>query len=447
MKKRAIALTILVFLLFQKSFPVSAGFNAETRECVAVVYTCLDLDAGEMGFGWGTGFFVGRLDENPVYLITNYHVISDFVRYGSGELASYNVQGVEMTGRSKIRVYFDSRDYAEAYLAAANESKDIAILKLASPTSKRKAIALCKPEDSMVGSRVYAVGYPGLAENIFSGATSSWGISDASVVDGLFSRIFTTEGTGRENIQITCDIKHGNSGGPLVNEDGAVIGVNTWGVTDQQSGESVKYAVSIGEAISMLDQNRIDYETAAPKTNVMDGQFEQIISGTIVPEPARPSFDFRGIIGIAFAAALVGVGLYLVLDKKKKNNQGTVSDVGQAAAPEKPAVQAPTPYVRSLAVQHRGMRIAIQGQQLLIGRSRADCAIVFEEQTPGVSGRHCSLSWDNVSGDFVLTDLRSTYGTFLMNGQKLTPGVPCRLRAGDSFYLGEEGNMLIVELG
>ena len=67
--------------------------------------------------------------------------------------------------------------------------------------------------------------------------------------------------------------------------------------------------------------------------------------------------------------------------------------------------------------------------------------------TPGVSAWHCSVVWDGRTGEFLLTDLKSTYGTFLATGQKLTPGVACRLKAGDTFYLGEQSNALRVELG
>ena len=70
----------------------------------------------------------------------------------------------------------------------------------------------------MVGSTIYAVGYPGLAENVFADATTTWGPSDVSVTSGSISRLLTTSGTGQMRLQIDCVIRHGNSGGPLVNE-------------------------------------------------------------------------------------------------------------------------------------------------------------------------------------------------------------------------------------
>ena len=98
-------------------------------------------------------------------------------------------------------------------------------------------------------------------------------------------------------------------------------------------------------------------------------------------------------------------------------------------------------------MQHRGLRIKLQpNNQVIIGRSKSDCAIVFKEGTPGVSGRHCSVSFNPATSEFTVTDLGSSYGTFLENGTKLTSGISHKMRAGDRFYLGENSNMLVLEV-
>lgn len=102
-------------------------------------------------------------------------MISDFEDYGAGELFDVKVEGGKLTGRSKIRIYYNSSDYDEAYVVGFDQAKDLALLKLDAPTVERKPVVLCSPDDSMVGSTVYAVGYPGLSENIFAGSTTYWG--------------------------------------------------------------------------------------------------------------------------------------------------------------------------------------------------------------------------------------------------------------------------------
>ncbi len=107
--------------------------------------------------------------------------------------------------------------------------------------------------------------------------------------------------------------------------------------------------------------------------------------------------------------------------------------------------QSPIPVVASFADQHRGMKVSVQNREVLIGRDR-EANIVYKDGTAGVSGRHCKLSYDQGLGKFVLTDLGSTYGTFLSDGRKLQPNVPQALKPGDSFYVGDKNNVLRVEL-
>lgn len=421
MKKRLFSLALSLSLLCALFPPAraEAGFDPATRESVAVVATCLDTEGGEISFGWGTGFFVGAQGENPAYLVTNHHVIEDFISYGAGELHDYTIDGRTYTGRTKIRVYFDSNTYEEAYIVEYNSSKDVAILKLNAGTSLRKPIALTVPDDGMVGSTVYAVGYPGLSENLFAGSTTSWGISDVTVTRGAVSRIITTQGTGQALVQIDCDIKPGNSGGPLVNAAGEAIGINTKSVSDT-SGDQTNYAVNISEAIALLERNNIAYTPGG--------------SG---PEPDK-RIGIGAIIGIAVAAAAVVVVVAVALMKRKRPVPGPVD-------PGIPAIN-PTPAGTELRLQGQsgtfaGRRFSINGQ-VRIGRDPAANDLVYPAGTPGISGRHCVVTLSG--GQVMVTDLGSSYGTFLAGGRKLTPNQPTPLRMGDRFYLGAEKESFVI---
>ena len=258
MKKRIVSLALTVILLLAVPLTASADFDPETRNSVVVVETCLELDAGTVSFGWGTGFFVGEEGQDPMYLITNHHVIEPFLESGEGELVQAETTEGVLTGRSKIRVFYDSDDFEEAYPVAYDEIKDLAVLKLGAATSKRTPLPLCSPTDNMVGSTIYAVGYPGLAENVFADATTTWGPSDVSVTSGSISRLLTTSGTGQMRLQIDCVIRHGNSGGPLVNEDGQVLGIAVSSVSDEED-SSMYYGVNIDEVIPYLKQYDVPY--------------------------------------------------------------------------------------------------------------------------------------------------------------------------------------------
>ena len=65
--------------------------------------------------------------------------------------------------------------------------------------------------------------------------------------------------------------------------------------------------------------------------------------------------------------------------------------------------------------------------------------------TPGISRRHCCVSWHGSAPQ--LTDLGSSYGTFLIDGRKLPPQNPAELSVGSRFYLGSTGCMFQVSAG
>lgn len=443
MKKRCFAFILALAMACALIVPAHAdesGFDPATRESVAVVNTCLDTDGGELGFGWGTGFFVGPQGENPTYLVTNHHVIEDFIDYGEGELYEYTIRGQTYTGRTKIRVYYDSATYDEAYIVEYSSTKDVAILKLANPTSLRKPIPLAIPDDSAVGSTVFAVGYPGLSENLFAGATTSWGISDVTVTRGAVSRILITEGTGQALIQIDCDIKPGNSGGPLVNANGEAIGINTKSVSNS-SGDQTNYAVNISEAITLLNRNGVSYATGGSSPAGTQGTEQaDIPEQTDIPAEPLPARKNNSVMITAVAAAVAAVitALVIALLRRKKP---------AAPPPPPPADYAVNPPpVQGLRLQGQsgafaGRRFAINGQ-VRIGRDPAGNDLVYPNGAPGISGRHCLLTLSG--GQVMLTDLGSSYGTFLAGGQRLAPNQPVTLRIGDRFWLGSEKESFII---
>lgn len=145
-------------------------------------------------------------------------------------------------------------------------------------------------------------------------------------------------------------------------------------------------------------------------------------------ESAEPAagFTFKPWM-IAAAAALVLFMLIIIFASRKKKPQAVIHA-----------------YVTSLAAQHSGRRFEVGSEPILIGREQK-CAIMFYAKTPGVSHVHCSLSWDEAAQEFILTDLDSSNGTFLENGQRLMPHSPVRVKSGTIFFLGDRANSLRLD--
>ena len=393
MKKTGCIVAAFILALFCV-IPVSASeFKREVLESIVYIEEDIVVDGQFVGAARGTGFFVGTTGSDPQYLVTNYHVIEDFVAVGGGQADN----------QSRLLVAFEQNDIEEAYVVEYDEKMDLALLRLAKPTAKRKALKIETSFD--VGDQVFAVGFPGLSDELIS-AVSSYSIDDASVTDGAINRLITESGTGRRLIQMNASIYGGNSGGPLVNAAGNVIGINTMGA------EGMNYAVSIEEVIPFLERNHVIYDHAE-ETSGNTGRIAIAAAGVVI-------------------AAIVGV---FVLKKKKSS----------AASHNQPA-QRLRPLIYSTLPEHGRRKIDVGEQPVRLGRDASACQLVFRGDTPGVSRCHCQISWDAGKKEFVLTDLKSSYGTFLGNGQRLTVGTAYYIRPGDSFYLGERANEVRTEL-
>ena len=399
MRKLAAALLAAV-LAASLAVPSLAAFNQDTLNGIVMIRTGAPDEKGTMKYWRGTGFFVGTPGEDPEYIVTNCHVVEEFILAGKA------------LGGGELHVLFDQNDEAEAYLVDYDAEKDLAILRLENPTDKRVPLQLREPEDAMLGDEVYAVGYP-LAADLTVQAVNSFSTSDATVTTGSIGRFLTESGTGRRLIQTDTAMSGGNSGGPLLDGDGAVLGINT---AVSNLDQNLFYAVSVTELMPMLDRN-----------NVVYSQYEG--SGA--------SGNLALYAGIAAVVVIAVIAVIVVLTRKKK----------PAAPAEEEKKPAGSPVLRSLSPQHGGLVVQLHHQQpVQIGRDSATCRLVYQDGTPGVSSHHCQVYYDEGEGVFVVTDLNSTYGTFLAGGQRLQPQTPTKLPPKSAFYLGEVDNTISVDL-
>jgi S1-C subfamily serine protease len=162
--------------------------------------------------GLGSGFVLDKAG----HIVTNYHVVD---------------------GADSIKVSFSNRDTVKATVVGADPSTDLAVLKVGVGASALTPLPLGNSDRVEVGDQVVAIGNPfGLVR------TATAGIVSALQRNIQAPNTYTIDHV----IQTDAPINHGNSGGPLLNSRGEVIGVNTQIETGGISGSG---NVGIGFAV------------------------------------------------------------------------------------------------------------------------------------------------------------------------------------------------------
>lgn len=185
------------------------------------------------GYATGTGFVI-KSDKNETLIITNHHVVED--------------------NPYSISVWVDNEELINAEILAATNQKDICVLRLTQQISLKPVIL--SETSAKQGDAVYAVGFPAAADILSD--TEAHTSQDATITDGIVSarrEVTTTQyGTPVEILQISAAINSGNSGGPLFDLNGKVVGVNTYGIADAQG---IFGAIDISEIHRFLGENGI----------------------------------------------------------------------------------------------------------------------------------------------------------------------------------------------
>ena len=183
-------------------------------------------DKNGTAYGTGTGFFI----DDAGTMITNFHVMK-------------GAYSATVTGA-------DDHMYNVDYVIDYSEEYDIAMIKVNTSGNnylKRYEIPIS------TGDKVFTIG-------------SSLGLS-GTLSDGIVSSEKRTV-DGKTYIQITAPISHGNSGGPLLDENARVIGINTGSLTD---GQNLNFAIPIDQIDILNKYNRTPMEEFGEKTKEQDG--------------------------------------------------------------------------------------------------------------------------------------------------------------------------------
>ncbi|MFL6462909.1 MAG: S1C family serine protease [Bryobacteraceae bacterium] len=226
----------------------------------------------------GSGFLINESG----FILTNFHVIS---------------------GSSRIQVTLSDQTQYYATALDTDRSDDLALIKI-DPKRKVESLRLGDSEHLQVGQKVLAIGDPfGLEGTLTVGVISSIG----RTIEGENER--RLEGM----IQTDAAINGGNSGGPLLDSNGTVIGINT--AILGQTNMGIGFALPINRAKALLTDYQAGRVTERPKIGVMTeyvaGDLAEALSlprrgGLLVQTVVRGSSEEAA--GIRGAREVVAIG-------------------------------------------------------------------------------------------------------------------------------------------
>jgi S1-C subfamily serine protease len=215
----------------------------------------------------GSGFVIDKAG----HIVTNYHVVR---------------------GASAIQVSFSNNEHFKARLVGVDPSTDSAVLQVQVRSRALKSLPLGNSESVRVGDQVIAIGNPfGLDRSVTAG-----------IVSAVQRRIEAPNQLSISHvIQTDAALNHGNSGGPLLNAQGQVIGVNAQIETGGQSQGNV----GIGFAIPI---NTIrDVVAELIRHGKVDHAFLGIEGKTLEPNIGR-LFHLPVMTGVLVASVRPGTG-------------------------------------------------------------------------------------------------------------------------------------------
>ena len=201
-------------------------FNANRPSVVFITTLRQGIDISRRSIfdipaGTGSGF----LWDDAGHIVTNFHVIQN------------------TSGRAKVRLW-DTKTY-DAEVVGVAPNYDLALLRIKAPASSLRPIPVGESANLQVGQKVFAIGNPfGLDQTLTTGVVSALGRTINAV-------------TGRpieDVIQTDAAVNPGNSGGPLLDSAGRLIGVNTAIYSPSGASAGVGFAVPVDTVNRIIPQ-------------------------------------------------------------------------------------------------------------------------------------------------------------------------------------------------
>lgn len=443
----------------------------------------------------GSGFLIGSGGSSGAqYVVTNYHVVN----ISDSDLPVVKSYfGVTSDLNTRVEVVVKGDVTVTATILKQSQNADYAILKLDEVVYDREVLTLAKNAKMSQTQNVYALGFPAILTYVED--HTYYTTNDVTVTQGTVTK---NSVVGNLNyIQHSAALTNGNSGGPLVDDNGYVVGLNTSGVDS-----TYFYSLNIDEVISTLDSFGIAYKSTSGSSTTTPSASETQASSEAVTEattaattqaateaaatPAKNSsgLDTTTLIIIIAVAAVVVIAIIIIIavvasgkkKKKAEEERRRRAAANQAAAQPRAAQQPmggfntppvapqvpPVPSAPTMGGFDSGAGETSvldngAGETSVLGMGQNSATLVRSKTGENIAIRkatfaigkernrvdYCITNNNSISrqhanivckgGSYFLVDLNSTNGTYV-NGQQVAPNQEVRLNPNDKIKFADE---------
>lgn len=228
----------------------------EAKQGVVEIYSGLITDDGVFHqMNQGSGFVIYN-EEDSAYVVTTRRTAVSSEKERKAYCKKNEIATDNFSLQEAIRVVVKGDVTVEAALLTESAEQNYAVLQVDGSISERLPLKLAAAKMLVTGDTVYALGFADGAGTDDTRVGTEFSAMDVEIREGTVQDVKANQ-NGVFYIQHSAAVSGGNTGGPLLNEDGYVVGLNDAALGGD--GAAASYSLPVEEIREVLDNFQIDY--------------------------------------------------------------------------------------------------------------------------------------------------------------------------------------------
>lgn len=285
LKRIAAVILTMIMMLSMACVPAFAAANEAVNKdktgVIMIMTGTKDLDGNVYGkVQAGTGFLI-----NETTVVTCNHVVvldSEYIKQACQDL---NMSEKQVKERQYIEVSVVRDVTISATVKTNSVNMDIAVLELKQQLLNRETLALRSSSSVKSTETCYTLGFPSTISDYDNKTTYT--SDDVTVTTGQVNKVSAVN-TGSSPVDYvisSAKIENGNSGGPLVDEAGHVIGICQAVMSNDGFDSDYYYSIAIDQLIDMIKPLGIQYTSSDEPVPAPEPESK---TTEVTPEPVKP---------------------------------------------------------------------------------------------------------------------------------------------------------------